>query len=148
MPVLPRSGVSRRPRSPTPGGYRPGDPQRHATELLEQANQLMQLARELRREAQRLNASLDQVASQPPVSEPPLPRQRRFAPASEPTATELIENRAEIQRPGDDPEISDGARLLITGMAISGSSREEMLDLMRDELGLENADAILESLSL
>ena len=33
-------------------------------------------------------------------------------------------------------------------MAITGSSREEMLDLMRDELGLENADAILESLSL
>ena len=109
----------------------------------------MQLARELRREAQRLNASLDQVASRA-AGQPsrPLPRQRRFAPTSEPTATELIENRAEIQRPGDDPEISDGARLLITGMAISGSSREEMLDLMRDELGLENADAILESLSL
>jgi hypothetical protein len=131
------------------GRHMPTNPQRHAAELLNQANQLMQLAREFRREAQRLSASLDQVASQRPVSEPTRPLQRRFAPASERTATEQIENsRTEIQRIPDDLEISDGARIMITGMAITGSSREEMLDLMRDELGLENADAILESLNL
>ncbi len=130
------------------GRYRPTDAQRHAAELLDQANQLMQLARELRRGAQRLNASLDQVASQLPVSASPPPGPRRFAPANERTATELIENRTEIQRTANNLEISDGARLMITGMAITGSSREELLDLMRDGLGLENAEAILESLSL
>jgi hypothetical protein len=44
-------------------------------------------------------------------------------------------------------EISDGTRLMVTNMITLGSSREEILATMRDELGLENADAILANLS-
>ena len=37
---------------------------------------------------------------------------------------------------------------MITNLATAGTSREEILGLMRDELGLENADAILDRLIL
>jgi len=36
---------------------------------------------------------------------------------------------------------------MVTNMITLGSSREEILTMMRDELGLENADAILTRLS-
>jgi hypothetical protein len=70
--------------------------------------------------------------------------ERRFAPPNE---------RPPSGEPGgeagsDGLQISDGARLLITNMAITGSTREELLALMEKELGLENADAILERLSI
>ena len=64
-------------RAVPPGDSRPPDPRRHAAQLLEQADRLMELARELRREARRLNASLR--ASRRPSAV----RRRRFAPASE-----------------------------------------------------------------
>ncbi len=126
----------------------------------------MELARELRGEAQRLNASLavpesrgvaSVDGSEPSTARPERPpgagsllaetlapaRERRFAPPSE-RASAQLDGEAE---PGELP-ISDGARLLITNMALLGSSREEILGMMRDELGLENPDAILEQLRL
>ena len=48
----------------------------------------------------------------------------------------------------DEVPISDGARLMITNLATTGTSREEMLELMRNELGLEDAEAILDRLSI
>jgi hypothetical protein len=70
--------------------------------------------------------------------------ERRFAPPSK---------RVPSGKPGgeagrDELQISDGARLLITNMAITGSTREELLVLMKKDLGLENADAILDRLSI
>jgi hypothetical protein len=108
-----------------------GDPRQHAAELLEQADRLTDLARELRTEAQRLNAAL---------KDPELLRERRFAPSSEET------EGAATGLPGESGElpISDGARLMITNLATSGSSRQEILEVMRDELGLKNAEEILE----
>jgi hypothetical protein len=119
----------------------------------------MRLARELRREARRLNASLEaprrrpdgprpgtQRGARPKSSEPAQPppvRRRRFAPASE--RSDGLD--AETGRQPDGMEISDGARLMVTNMITLGSSREEILATMRDELGLENADAILARLS-
>jgi hypothetical protein len=44
--------------------------------------------------------------------------------------------------------ISDGARLMITNLATSGSSRQEILEVMRDELGLKNAEEILERMRI
>jgi hypothetical protein len=137
----------------------PTDPKQHAALLLDQADQLVQLARELRREARRLNGSLglpehrpldsmdpgvtSSIVSTPPaVSASSAAPRRRFVPASEGIEPAEIDGRP------DDLGISDGARLMITGMAISGSSREEIMELMQDELGLENADAILRSLRL
>jgi hypothetical protein len=119
----------------------------------------MRLARELRREARRLNASLETPRRRPdgprpdarrsarpesPEPEQPSPiRQRRFARASERSDTLVAETGRE---PGA-MEISDGTRLMVTNMITLGSSREEILAMMRDELGLENADAILARLS-
>lgn len=137
----------------------PADPRRHAAQLLEQADRLMRLARELRREARRLNASLQvprrqadgpgpgtQPSTMPESPEPEqqlLVGRRRFAPASE--RSEKLD--AETGREPGGMEISDGTRLMVTNMITLGSSREEILAMMRDELGLENADAILARLS-
>lgn len=138
---------------------KPADPRRHAAQLLEQADRLMRLARELRREAGRLNASLDVPRRRPdgpdpktrrstrpesPAPEQPSPvRRRRFASAGE---------RSDASDGGTDGdperlEISDGTRLMVTNMITLGSSRDEILAMMRDELGLEDADAILAHLS-
>jgi hypothetical protein len=154
---------------PQPGA---ADASRHAAQLLEQADQLVRLASEMRREAQRLDSSLAISArrasgsSEPDVSsrtgtmpapdEPSPPRQRRFAPASERlevARSEIDRHADDLQAPddlqiSDEGHISDGLRLLITGMAITGSSREELLELMRVELGYEHPEAILDSLNL
>jgi hypothetical protein len=106
------------------------DPKKHAAELLDQADRLTLLARELRREAGRLSTSLGNPVPQP--KEAGQRAERRFAP--EPDGSE------------DGLPISHGARLMITNLATAGSSREEILAVMRDELGLENADAILDRL--
>jgi hypothetical protein len=138
----------------------PRDTRKHAARLLNQADRLMELARDLRREARRLNASLelpvhaptgnkgrgDGVRREPsrrPKQRPPA-RGRRFAPSGERSGAA----RPEARREPDDLEISDGARLMITNMAAGGSSREQIIGVMRDELGLDNPDSILERLSL
>jgi hypothetical protein len=152
-----------RQRSSKRQASRPADPRKHAAQLLEQADRLAQLAHELRREARRLNASLGlpvpptdgsrRPAKRSPRRAPqvsaerPQVRERRFAAASDESNSNDGTDRPVEHRP-EDLEISDGARLLITGMAATGNSREEILGLMESELGLENAEAILQSLSL
>jgi hypothetical protein len=130
----------RRSRATSKRDSLPTDPRKHAARLLEQADRLAQLAHELRREARRLNASLGVPVRRP--AEPP--RERRFAPNSDGAEAR---GRPDKREP-EEPQISEGARLLITNMAVTGSTREEILGLMEDELGLENADAILDRLSL
>jgi hypothetical protein len=141
-------GVAR-PIPETPGASGPeirhGDPSQHAAELLGQAERLTQLAGELRSEAERLNAALE-ASSQGPEEQasPPGGRWRRFVPTSD--RRDAVSPGAE-REPQDLP-LSDGARLMITNLATTGSSREEILELMRDELGLEDAEAILDSMRI
>jgi hypothetical protein len=140
------------PRRATP----PSDPKKHAAELLEQADQLAQLAREMRREARRLNASLGVPVPRPTDSGGPRkrPREKAQAPASQSarerrfasTGGQPESGPSGADRLPDELAISDGARLMITNMATTGSSREEILGVMRDELGLEDANAILDRL--
>jgi len=122
----------------TPSPARPethhGDPRKHAAELLDQADRLTRLASELQSEARRLNAALEDAAPG---------RERRFAPASE-----RRDEPGSIEGEQDELPISDGARLMITNLATTGTSREEILELMRNELGLEDAEAILDRLSI
>ena len=92
--------------------------------MLDQADRLTQLARELQHEARRLNAALG--VSGPPAESGSV-RERRFAPASE---------RQGRVATGVAPEPDD-----------LGSRGEVILELMRDELGLENAAAILDRLT-
>jgi hypothetical protein len=102
--------------------------------LLDQADRLTRLASELQSEARRLNAALEDAAPR---------RERRFARASE-----RRDEGAGIEGEPDELPISDGARLMITNLATTGTSREEILELMRNELGLEDAEAILDRLSI
>ena len=123
--------------TPSPAGpeTQHGDPREHAAELLDQADRLTRLASELQSEARRLNAALEDAAAR---------RERRFAPASE----RGDEGATNMEAEPDEVPISDGARLMITNLATTGASREEMLELMRNELGLEDAEAILDRLSI
>jgi hypothetical protein len=120
---------------------RPGsehaDPRKHAAELLDQADRLTELADELRREARRLNEALGNPAPRPTGSVKPAERRGHAAPGPAPQS-----------RAPDDLPISEGARLMIANLANGGSKREEILGVMRDQLGLENADAILDRMSL
>jgi hypothetical protein len=153
----PKADGSAPKRRAQPRGTPPSDPRKHAAELLHQADRLTELARELRREARRLNASLGvpvprstgsdrrqrpRTKAQAPAGQSPPVRERRFAP----TDGQRQPVPAGADRQPDELPISDGARLMITNMASAGSSREEILGLMRDELGLENAGAILDRL--
>jgi hypothetical protein len=159
----PKANPARRRRRVKPQGESPTDPRKHAVQLLEQADQLVETARELRREARRLNASLGVPSRQAGVSGQPDGSPKRPARPDSPVTKEPVHSgerrfahpneRPPSGEPGgeagsDELQISDGARLLITNMAITGSTREELLALMEKELGLENADAILERLSI
>lgn len=123
--------------TPSPAGPEThhGDPREHAVELLDQAERLTRLASELQSEARRLNAALEDAAPR---------RKRRFAPASE----RRDEGPTNMEGEPDEVPISDGTRLMITNLATTGASREEILELMRNELGLEDAEAILDRLSI
>jgi hypothetical protein len=143
----------------------PSDRKLQATQLVEQAERLARLARQLRREARELDPTVaipqrqkrrrrpqdgrspeaQQQQEQPQqVSDRPSPARRRFVPSAERAAAEP----ADASRDPGKSEISEGARLMITQMANLGGSREEILAMMRDELGIQNAEAALESLQL
>jgi hypothetical protein len=157
-------GPDKPDRSPSKGKPRrqnaPSDPRKHAAELLEQADRLTLLAREMRREARRLNAALaipvpQSTGSGRPAASPGSPAKARSG-RREPARESRVSAASEVREPvlsrndgaPDDLPISEGTRLMITNLATVGSSREEILGLMRDELGLEKADAILDRLTL
>jgi hypothetical protein len=139
-------------------GLTPGDPRKHAAELLEQSNRLMRVAHRMRREAYRLNESLGvpvrrrherSRSSGRPESggeESPAAQGRRFAPEHE--APEVIESAESTVGAANGLQISDGTRLMITNMATLGNDREEILTHMRDELGIADAEGILRKLNL
>lgn len=115
--------------------------------LAELVETLLAQATSLRQEAERLQATLEEArariggdAGQPlaeaqqPV-EPEAPRLRAVDPA--PTS----QAKAEEQR-ADAP----GARLLATQMAVSGSSREEIAERLRNGFEIEDTDAILDAI--
>jgi hypothetical protein len=155
----PRLGQDPEVRAPQRQGPRSSNPRAHAARLLDQADRLMQLAHELRREARRLNAAFDargrrqdgsKGKSAPPAvraerdldQSAPVSR-RRFAPAAEGAQP----GRTRVERHVGELEISEGARLMITNLATAGASREEILGQMRDVLGIENAESILNQLT-
>ena len=132
-----QGAAKRMPETPSPAVHEThhGHPREHAAELLDQADRLTRLASELQNEARRLNAALEDAAPR---------RERRFAPASE----RREEGATNMEAEPDEVPISDGARLMITNLATTGTSRGELLELMRNELGLEDAETILDRLSI
>jgi hypothetical protein len=114
----------------------------------------------MRREARRLNAALG-VPVPPPTRSQRRPKRQGTRAKGSPAQSPAVRERRFARASGrpdpvpsvmdgepDEVPISEGARLMITNLATAGTSREEILGLMRDELGLENADAILDRLIL
>jgi hypothetical protein len=108
---------------------------------------LLEQAVSLRQEAERLQQTLEAAKQR---IEPGGPREPQPSPAPRgPEAPRLRAVAAEDapapepeQRPSDAP----GARLLATQMAVSGSSREEIAERLRNGFEIEDAEASLDAI--
>jgi cell division septum initiation protein DivIVA len=103
---------------------------------------LLDQAISLRREAERLQATLEEAKQRiepretaEPVEPAEAPRLRAVS-AEEAPAPQPLERR---------PDAS-GARLLATQLAVSGSSREEIAERLRNGFEIEDTDAILDAI--
>jgi len=118
---------------------------------------LLGQAMSLRQEAERLQATLEAARAQLDGGEPPArapseareeaPRLRAVeaaeAPADEPAPEPPL-----TAAPDPNPRRADasGARLLATQLAVSGSSREEIAQRLRNGFEIEDTDAILDAI--
>ena len=105
----------------------------------------------LRQEAERLQQTLEAArvgvgvepgegGAEPPAPEAPSAPRLRAVDASEPAPDLAAEPSSE--RRGDPA----GARLLATQLAVSGSSREEIAERLRNGFEIEDTDAILDAI--
>lgn len=126
-------------------------------ELAELIDTLLGQATSLRREAERLQETLEAARSridggEAPVPTPEPPRQApelRTEEVSEaPRLRAVSAPEAPAAVPGPDAPRTDpaGARLLATQLAVSGSSREEIAERLRNGFEIENADGILDAI--
>jgi hypothetical protein len=129
-------------------------------EISGQIDSLLGQATSLRHEAERLQQSLEAAKARidggdPPAPtpaedqpEPPRLRAVETAGSSEPPVEPPIEPSAEEPRAEPDARRADaaGARLLATQLAVSGSSREEIAQRLRNGFEIEDTDAILDAI--
>ncbi|MFL5832407.1 MAG: hypothetical protein ACJ76B_00290 [Solirubrobacterales bacterium] len=123
-------------------------------ELSDLIETLLGQATALRREAERLQATLevarDRIGSEPGVGEEPPPQPE--APA--PRLRAVDDRGTPVEVPPEPPrEPAEGrrgdpagARLLATQLAVSGSSREEIAERLRIGFEIEDTDAILDAI--
>ena len=111
-------------------------------ELSDLIDTLLGQAISLRQEAERLQATLEAAQvrveggeGQPPQEQPEVPRLRAV-------------DAGETSQPQPEPSRADpaGARLLATQLAVSGSSREEIEQRLRNGFEIEDTDAILDAI--
>jgi hypothetical protein len=108
----------------------------------------------LRREAERLQTTLEEAKERiDPGEAPPADARERPELAEEQESEEAPRLRAvpaeDAPAPAQQPERSSdapGARLLATQMAVSGSSREEIAERLRSGFEIEDTDAILDAI--
>lgn len=108
----------------------------------------------LRQEAERLQATLEAARARIDGEEPaaaPAPEEQVEAPRLRAVdSPEAPAVEPPVVEPVSEPEIrrSDaaGARLLATQLAVSGSSREEIAERLRNGFEIEDADAILDAI--
>jgi len=130
-----------------------------SSELSDLIETLLGQALSLRREAEGLQATLEEArariegGAEAPVSEPePIEPDPPAEEADEPERPAAPRLRAVVFEEDPSAEAgarrSDaaGARLLATQMAISGSSREEIAHRLRSGFEIEDADAILDAI--
>lgn len=110
---------------------------------------LLAQAMSLRQEAERLQATLEEARVRIDAAEPHGETREREQPESqeEPVVPRLRAVAADEAPAAESPR-SDaaGARLLATQMAVSGSSREEIEQRLRNRFEIEDADAILDAI--
>jgi vacuolar-type H+-ATPase subunit H len=108
----------------------------------------------LRQEAERLQATLEAARARIGGEEPPpapRPEEQVEAPrlrAVDSPEVPVVEPAAVEAAPEPEIRRSDaaGARLLATQLAVSGSSREEIAERLRNGFEIEDADAILDAI--
>lgn len=127
-----------------------------STELADLIDTLLGQALSLRREAERLQASLEEArarigglgaADEPAlveIDEPEEPEEPEVSPA--PRLRAVAFEEVVVGEGGARRSDAAGARLLATQMAISGSSREEIAHRLRNGFEIEDADAILDAI--
>jgi hypothetical protein len=123
-------------------------------EVSELVDTLLGQAISLRREAERLQATLEAAQARLGGEEPPADAPRE-EPAEAPRLRAVDADPAptvepRIVEPAAEPESrradASGARLLATQMAVSGSSREEIAQRLRNGFEIEDTDAILDAI--
>jgi hypothetical protein len=102
----------------------------------------------LRRDAERLQTTLEEERERIEPGGAP-PAEARQEPEETPRLRAVPVEDAPDLAPEPPPERSSdapGARLLATQMAVSGSSREEIAERLRNGFEIEDADAILDAI--
>lgn len=122
-----------------------------AAGLAELIDTLLGQAASLRQEAERLQAALEGAKALIEADEPAEPAGRQ-EPPQEPEQPEVPRLRA-VAQPEDSQQEGEerrsdaaGARLLATQLAVSGSSREEIAQRLRNGFEIEDTDAILDAI--
>jgi cell division septum initiation protein DivIVA len=108
----------------------------------------------LRQEAERLQATLEEARERIEPGDAPSADARprpRLAEEQEPEETPRlravpVEDAPAPAQPSERSADAPGARLLATQMAVSGSSREEIAERLRNGFEIEDADAILDAI--
>jgi len=117
------------------------------SEVSDLIDPLLAQATALRHDAERLQVTLEAAKARSEGVEPaPPPAEEREAPRLRAVATAAP---AVDEAPAEpDPRRPDasGARLLATQMAVSGSSREEIAERLRNGFEIEDTDAILDAI--
>jgi ribonuclease Y len=126
-------------------------------ELAELIDTLLGQAISLRREAERLQETLEAARSridgEEAVASAPEPRRSEPEPRAEavpeaPRLRAVSEAETPASAPGAGARRTDpaGARLLATQLAVSGSSREEIAERLRNGFEIEDTDGILDAI--
>jgi hypothetical protein len=124
---------------------------RRLTDLAATIDALLGQAALLRREAERMQAVLEQAklqlgteGSTPAAEENPAPEE--FSPPAEAPRLRAIDGADEEPAAEAKPADAAGARLLATQMAVSGSSREEIEARLRNRFEIEDTTPILDAI--
>ena len=121
-----------------------------SSDLLELADALMERARTLAAQSDQLIAALDDTArrlieSGHGVEGSPLPAPVRLVQG--PAGPANGSANGSVNGSTQDT-VSEGARMLVTQMAILGHGREEIVKTLREELGIEDPELLLERVGI
>lgn len=118
-------------------------------ELVDLVDSLLGQAIMLRREAERLQATLEEASTRIGIADRGEPATERPEPLPEPEPPRLraVEGTEAAAEPVmEQRSDAAGARLLATQMAVSGSSREEIESRLRNGFEIEDPTAILDAI--